>query len=129
MSWQSHVEALEANGHVTKVAIHGQDGNKWASSTDFDLNPDEVRSLIYAIDNEQAAALLPQHGVLVHATKYQYLRRDAGRSIYAKSRTGGAVVCKTTKAVIIATFENPISATDCVCDVERFADFLVSMQM
>ena len=36
---------------------------------------------------------------------------------------------KTTKAVILATYENPISAAECVCDVEGIADYFISMQM
>ena len=43
--------------------------------------------------------------------------------------TGGCLVTKTTKTLIIAVYESPISATDCVVEVERFADYFISMQL
>ena len=41
----------------------------------------------------------------------------------------GCVITKTGQCVIIAVFESPISPSDCVCEVEKLADYLISMQM
>jgi hypothetical protein len=38
-------------------------------------------------------------------------------------------VTKTTTAMIVAVFESPTTASDCVCTVEAMADYFISMQL
>jgi hypothetical protein len=47
----------------------------------------------------------------------------------ATAGQGGCYLLKTTQTVIIATFHSPISAPDCVCEVEKIGDYLISMQL
>eukprot|EP00056_Hartaetosiga_gracilis_P009568 m.137642 g.137642 ORF g.137642 m.137642 type:complete len:72 (-) comp13149_c0_seq4:1803-2018(-) len=54
---------------------------------------------------------------------------DPGHSIIAKSKLGGCVISKTSKAIVIGVFKNPISVEQCVCEVERLVDYLISMQL
>ena len=42
---------------------------------------------------------------------------------------GGVYVTKTGKTAIFAVFEAPASLADCACEVEKLADYYVSMQM
>eukprot|EP00049_Salpingoeca_infusionum_P022582 m.7663 g.7663 ORF g.7663 m.7663 type:complete len:130 (-) comp5269_c0_seq2:313-702(-) len=129
MSWDSHVQALLDTGHVSHVAIFGQDGTQWAASPGFKVSGDEVRTLLYSIDDEQAALLLPRYGIKFADRQYKFLRRDEHRSLYGKSATSGCIVIKTSLAVIVAAFDGAISVTDGVCEIEKAADYLISMQM
>eukprot|EP00055_Hartaetosiga_balthica_P010465 m.44621 g.44621 ORF g.44621 m.44621 type:complete len:130 (+) comp7181_c2_seq2:141-530(+) len=129
MSWTAQAENLVSTGMVSSAVIFGQDGVKWGGTEGFDPKPEEIRLILNSLDDEQAAALLPKHGVTIDGMKYTYLRRDPGHSIVAKSKSGGCVISKTSKSVIIGTFKNPISVSQCVCEVEKLVDYLVSMQL
>ncbi len=49
MSWQGYVdEQLIGTKKVVKAAIHGLDGNMWATSANFSVNPTEMAALIAA---------------------------------------------------------------------------------
>lgn len=127
--WSEQISSLIATGHVTRAAIHGLDGSCWASSAGFKVSVPEAKSLRGAIESPEYAALLPIHGMVVAGEKYTYLRSDKGRNLLGKKGLGGCFVTKTSKALIIAVFDSPISPADCVVAVERFADYLVSMQL
>lgn len=88
MAWQEHVDALIGTGHVQNASIHGLDGVCWAASEHFRPATEEIRTLVYAIDNEQAAALLPAHGLTVANEKYSFLRRDPGHNAIGKTGFG-----------------------------------------
>eukprot|EP00051_Salpingoeca_urceolata_P034270 m.24341 g.24341 ORF g.24341 m.24341 type:complete len:130 (+) comp7453_c0_seq2:130-519(+) len=129
MSWKDHVAALESTGNVTKAAIYGADATLYAKSDDFGIKDSEVQFLITALDHEQFAALLPVQGVVIAGRKYKFLRRDEGRSIFAADGPYGCCLVKSTKTVIVATHQPPISPSNCICEVEKVADWFVSMQM
>ena len=39
------------------------------------------------------------------------------------------IVTRTTSTLIVALYESPVSFTDCICEVEKLADYYVSMQL
>eukprot|EP00056_Hartaetosiga_gracilis_P009560 m.137704 g.137704 ORF g.137704 m.137704 type:complete len:130 (-) comp13149_c0_seq14:1803-2192(-) len=129
MSWTSQAENLVATGKVTSSAIFGLDGVKWGGTEGFEPIGTEIQYILNALDDEQTAVLLPKVGVTIGGKKYTYLRRDPGHSIIAKSKLGGCVISKTSKAIVIGVFKNPISVEQCVCEVERLVDYLISMQL
>lgn len=130
-TWIPHVNALQSTGKVTNCAIHGlPDCAVWATTAGFMATQAEVKNLAACIADEKRAAFLPQDGVVVNQTKYTYLRHDPGNSIYAATgTTGGVCILKTTRTVVIATYKAPLSFHDCITEVSKLAEYLVSHQL
>jgi profilin len=75
MSWQSYIDSnLIATKKVCKAAIHGLDGNVWASSTGFSVAPTEITSLISAFKDASGirASGLRIGGVKVKIYLFRY---------------------------------------------------------
>eukprot|EP00039_Didymoeca_costata_P031102 m.33128 g.33128 ORF g.33128 m.33128 type:complete len:130 (+) comp8492_c0_seq2:89-478(+) len=129
MTWDAHVHELLKTGNVKHAAIVGLDGGTWAASDGFTVSVDEAQTLVRALDDQDEAAMLPKRGVIVNKTPYMYLRHEDGRNVFGSAKTGGVCVTKTSTALVIATYETPMSFQACICDVEKFADYLISMQL
>jgi len=56
--------------------------------------------------------------------KYFALKAD-DRSIYAKQGAGGAVLVKTSKAVLIGIYDDKVQPGQCANVVEKLADYLI----
>lgn len=55
---------------------------------------------------------------------------DPGRNIYGRTKEStGCCITKTTTLIIIATHPASVSTANCVTEVEKMADYLISMQM
>merc|ERR1712080_803242 len=90
MSWQSYVdEQLIASGMVTAAAIAGHDGNIWAMG-----------------------------GVTVNAFKYMFLSSNE-KVVRGKKGSSGVHIYKTSQAVIIACYSEPIVAEQCAVTTEK----------
>merc|ERR1711928_213980 len=101
MSWQSYVdEQLIASGMVTAAAIAGHDGNIWAKSNGFNASPDEVKRLLSNWGPNLARG---------------------------KKGSSGVHIYKTSQAVIIACYSEPIVAEQCAVTTEKLGDYLVSV--
>ncbi|XP_042242902.1 profilin-like [Homarus americanus] len=125
MSWNTYVEDLIKTQSVTKVSICGQDGLPWASSQDFCVSAQEVKTLALSFDNP---ADLHMKGMIVGGTKYFFLS-GTDEVLRAKKGTNGIIACKTKTGVIIAYYEDPIQAGQCAKEVERVADYLKSQNI
>eukprot|EP01147_Barroeca_monosierra_P002083 gene2083-5142_t len=124
MSWQSYVDQqLLATGKVSKAAIHGLDGNPWATSAGFTVSPDEVRKLLPAFEDETP---LYQSGIILGGVKYMFLRCEGRSLIGRKGGDAGCIVVKTTQAILIGVYEGGLQGGDCNLVVEKLADYLVS---
>ena len=73
--WQDHVVALCKTGYVNCAAIYGLNGLKWANMGFEAARPEEVKSILFAITNEQAAALMTSTGITFAGKHYIFLRR------------------------------------------------------
>ncbi|KAF9438116.1 profilin, required for normal timing of actin polymerization in response to thermal stress, partial [Entomortierella beljakovae] len=81
MSWQAYVDSnLIGTGKVSKACIYGLDGNQWATSPEFNMEPKEVQKIIAAFDNPTD---LQENGVYLEGMRYIYLR-SGDESIYAR---------------------------------------------
>jgi len=71
----------------------------------------------------------PKKGVTINQVRYSYLRHEPNESVMGK--TGVAHVCAflTTKGVIIARSQTPVSFQDMVEEIGKTADYLKSMMM
>lgn len=81
MSWQAYVDTnLVGTGVICTAAILGHDGNKWASSPNFNVTQAEAKALIAGFKDSNG---LRANGIHLAGTKYLFLRGD-DRSIYGK---------------------------------------------
>jgi profilin len=124
MSWQAYVDNnLIGTKKVAQGAIHGLDGNRWATSPGFNVTPEEAKILIKSISQEQPADLYT-NGVRVGGVKYTFLRNEPNVSIYARRGTSGVCICKTGKAVLMGTFSEGMQPGQCNMVVENLANYL-----
>lgn len=124
MSWQSYVDDhLIATGKVSRAAIHGLDGNPWATSSGFQVAPAEVKKLLPAFDDPTP---LYQSGIVLNGTKYMFLRNEGRSLLGRKGGDSGCIVVKTNQAVLIGVYEGGLQGGDCNMVVERLADHLAN---
>jgi len=121
MSWQAYVDTnLVGSGKVSKAAIIGLQGGVWASTAGYTLSSAEEKEIIDAftnLDDVQAS------GLRLAGQKFFCLQAN-DKSVYLKKSADGAVLVKTTQAILVAEYEAPIQAPEAVPVVEGLADYL-----
>jgi profilin len=124
MSWQSYVDdQLIGTKVVTDALICGHDGNIWATSPKLQPTPQELKKVI---DNIGSSDVLPATGVILAGVKYMYLS-GTDRVIRAKKDKTGLHIMKTTQAVIVSRYEDPIMPEQCATVTEKLGDYLISV--
>merc|ERR1712062_134087 len=124
MSWQSYVDdQLLATGMVTAAAIAGHDGSIWAKSGGFNCSPDEVKKILGSWDNTSAMGM---NGVTVNGLKYMFLSAN-DKVVRGKKGSSGVHICKTTQAVIVSTYKEPVVPEQCANATEKLGDYLISV--
>lgn len=124
MSWQAYVDTnLIGTGKVSQAAILGQQGGVWATSSGFNLSPDEQKAVIAAYTNPEAVRAT---GIRLAGQKYFTLQANE-RSIYGKKGTDGCVLVKTKQAILVAVSKEPIQAQEAINVVEALGDYLISV--
>jgi len=122
MAWQGYVDTnLVGTGHVSKAAIIGHDGNKWAASAGFNVSPEEGKKLLGGFKD---ASTVQGAGVTIGGVKYMTLKADP-RSIYGKKGATGVVAVKTGKAVLIGFYDENVQPGQATNVVEKLADYLI----
>ena len=111
---------MVGTGACTHAAIIGHDGNTWATSAGFAVAPAEGKAIVAGFGNSQPLAA---SGIKVAGTKYMFLRND-GRTIQGKKGTAGVHCTKTGKAVLVAVYDQPITAGQCSVVVEKVSRFI-----
>jgi len=121
MSWQDYVDKnLVGGGQVAQAAIVGQQGGVWATSQGFNLAPGEQAKVIGAfknVDDVQA------NGLVLAGIKYFTLQATP-EHIYGKKGTDGCVIVKTTQAILVTIYKDPIQAPQATKVVEGLGDYL-----
>lgn len=111
---------------MSKAALHGLDGNAWATSAGFAVAPDEVKSIVGALNG--GLDVFYQNGVRVGGVKYTFLRADEKRSVYARKGSEAGCICvMTNKCLVIAVYEGGIQPGACATVVEKLGDYLLSV--
>ncbi|KAK9273998.1 hypothetical protein L1049_018812 [Liquidambar formosana] len=127
MSWQQYVDDhlmcdIEGN-HLSAAAIIGLDGSVWAQSATFpQFKPEEIT----AINNDftEPGTLAPT-GLHLGGTKYMVIQGEPGAVIRGKKGSGGVTVKKTSQALIIGIYDEPLTPGQCNMIVERLGDYLI----
>ncbi|CAN6583336.1 unnamed protein product [Malus baccata var. baccata] len=118
MSWQQYVDdhlMCDIDGNrLTAAAILGQDGSVWAQSATFPaFKPEEIAAILK--DFEQPGTLAPT-GLFLGGTKYMVIQGEAGAVIRGK---------KTSQALLIGIYDEPVTPGQCNIVVERLGDYLI----
>ena len=111
MSWEDYINnALlnkqDAAGHVyknvlTKAAIYGLDGTKWAATYKFDVSADEIKKLNDFF--KQSSNETPS--IMIRGKKYHVTHYEPGALAYLRIINGGATIAKTNEAYIIGIYD------------------------
>ncbi|KAH0865963.1 hypothetical protein HID58_083174 [Brassica napus] len=131
MSWQSYVDDhlmcdVEGN-HLTAAAILGQDGSVWAQSAAFpQLKTEEINGITK--DFEEPGFLAPT-GLFLGGAKYMVIQGEPGAVIRGKKGPGGVTIKKTTQALVIGIYEEPMTGGQCNLVVERLGDYLIESDL
>ena len=117
MSWQAYVDQnLVGTGHITKGAIFGVQGGKWAATPGFNIS------------DAEAAAITKGFGAgagsyMIEGQKYMQLAQSEN-TINGKLGKGGFVAEKTGMAVVIGVYQEPQQPGNAAVAVGKLADFL-----
>jgi len=123
MSWQDYIDKqLLASKCVNRAVIAGQDGNIWAKSDGFEVSKDEITRLVSGFDSQD---VLAGAGVTLAGQRYIYLS-GTERVVRAKLGKVGVHCMKTTQAVVVALYEDPIQPQQAASVVEKLGDYLMS---
>ncbi|KQK03115.1 hypothetical protein BRADI_2g05690v3 [Brachypodium distachyon] len=140
MSWQAYVDEhllCDIDGQrLTAAAILGHDGSVWAQSESFpqkslqfrsdvqlaNVKPEEVTAVMN--DFNEPGSLAPT-GLYLAGTKYMVIQGEPGAVIRGKKGPGGVTIKKTTLAIIIGIYEEPMTPGQCNMVVERLGDYLL----
>ena len=128
MSWQVYVDdhllyQTEEGNQLTSAAILGQDGSVWAQSPNFpQFKPEEITAIIN--DFDQPGSLAPT-GLYLGGTKYMVIQGEPGAVIRGKKGSGGITVKKTSGALLIGIYDEPMTPGQCNIIVEKLGDYLI----
>ncbi|CAF3811333.1 unnamed protein product [Adineta steineri] len=124
-AWQPYVDqSLVGTGQVSQAAIIGQDGSVWAISPGFQLKNGEGNKIVNFFKDPSGTSA---SGMTIAGKKYFTLRAD-DRSIYGKKAlgSGGVILVKTSKTVIIGLYEEGQQPGNAAAVVEGVADYLIN---
>jgi profilin len=127
MSWQAYIDSsLVGSGHVDKAAIISAAGDSaWATSTNFQLKPEEMKAISAIVGGDDAAKDKAfAEGLYIAGERYVMARAD-GRSIYARSGRLGVAVAKTKQAIVVGHHGEAQVAGNTTSTVENLADYLI----
>jgi len=124
MSWQSYVDdQLVATKMVKHAVICGHDGNIWAQSAGFTVAVDELKALLAKYSNTDQLA---QSGITIANMKYMYLS-SSDKVVRAKKGTSGVHCIKTTQALIVCLYEDPIVPEQAATVTEKLGEYLIGV--
>jgi len=122
MSWQAYVDNnLVGTKMISKGAIYGLDGGKWAATPGLNITQPEALKFIAAFKDPTA---IRTSGVFLGNIKY-FAQKCDDRSIYGKQGANGVVLVKTVQCVLVGIYDDKIQPGQAATTVERLADYLI----
>ncbi|XP_071533990.1 profilin [Panulirus ornatus] len=124
MSWQAYVEnQLIGTGFISKAIIAGHDGTLWAKSDNIEPTREELVKLSPSFADQDSLAM---SGVYLGGEKFIYLSGNE-KVIRCKKGKCGVHMMKTSQAVLVALFEEPIQHPQVAGIVESLGEYLISL--
>jgi len=100
-----------------------EDGVTWASSDNFTVSPTETNAIVHGFDNFEE---FKRSGMYIGKDKYTILRGDK-RVIMAKLGTGGAVITRTNRALVVGIYKNNQKYARCYNAVARVSLYMLGL--
>ncbi|SPO26501.1 probable PFY1 - profilin [Ustilago trichophora] len=124
MSWQGYVDTnLVGTGKISQASIIGLKGGVWATSSDFNVTPEEQKAIIAGFDDPSG---LQAGGVRANGKKF-FTLGVTPKTIYGKQGADGLVAVKTNQAVLVCVYVAPIVPGEANKVAEGLGDYLVSV--
>lgn len=125
-SWQQYIDqSLLGTGTVAQAAIHGLDGNPWATSNGFSVSVVEASKLITGFNTPDGL----YSGVVLAGEKFMFLRATEDEIQLKKGGEKGATISKSGKCMIIGVYDTNAgveqNAGKCSTTVGKLKDYLV----
>ncbi|ONK69774.1 uncharacterized protein A4U43_C05F26580 [Asparagus officinalis] len=86
------------------------------------FKPEEISAIMN--DFEEPGSLAPT-GLFLGGTKYMVIQGEPGAVIRGKKGSGGVTVKKTSMALIVGIYDEPMTPGQCNMIVERLGDYLL----
>jgi profilin len=99
-AWQAYIDNLLASKNLVQAAIVGQDGTVWASSSGFNVTPDEIKHIVGGFQRKEG---VQSAGVRICGQKYFYLQSD-DHQMQCKSGNNGCSLAKAKTCVVIGVY-------------------------
>ncbi|XP_063710708.1 profilin-like [Symsagittifera roscoffensis] len=139
MSWDSYIDNLigqsaDANGehHADKACIIGIDGSMWTSDGhphSLKLSAEEAAAIGACFSSKNFTSFMSS-GVFLEGIKYQFLREEDGKCVFAKKKEHGALTMQASKtAITIAHTGEGKQQGNSNKAVSVIAEYLESMNM
>jgi len=139
MSWDSYIDNLlaqtkDASGtaHADKACIIGLDGSKWTTDghqNHLKLELTEIPNITNAFKQNDFSGFQAK-GVFVGGEKYQFLREEDGKIVFAKKKDHGALTLqKSQTAVVLGHTKEGSSQGNTNKGVSVIAEYLESLGM
>lgn len=110
------------SGFVTKAAIFGLDGHRWAASGGFEISPNEIRDIVGAYVDPTN---LMTDGIILGTDEYTCTRADGMIIAGRKSVQGtGCILYKCRTCLIIGVFGEGGHPGGCYNITLRLGDYL-----
>ncbi|KAJ1026153.1 hypothetical protein NDA18_003812 [Ustilago nuda] len=124
MSWQGYVDTnLVGTGKISQAAIIGLKGGVWATTSDFNVAPEEQKAIIAGFDDPSG---LQAGGVRANGKKF-FTLGVTPKTIYGKQGGDGLVAVKTNQAVLVCVYLAPIVPGEANKVAEGLGDYLISV--
>lgn len=121
-NWEEYIQnTLMASGYITHAAIYGTENmKKWGASSDFGISSKEVRAIYKGFTDPTD---LHVEKISLADKKYTMVRNELSVIIGKRSTEGGCVITRCNQLLIIAVFEDPAQAANCINLTTRLADY------
>ena len=122
-SWNEYITTVMTDsGFITKGAICGNNGRKWAASRGFNITSDEIKVLVHGFTDPSK---LWKEGIHLNGRTYTCTRSESGLIIGRESGEGtGCMVYRCNKCVVIAVHEEGAHPGGCYNVIMKLGDYL-----
>lgn len=122
-SWNDYVTTVMTDsGYVTKGAIYGNKGRKWASSNGFEVSSEEIKTIVHGFTDPTK---LCTDGIYLDGKAYTRTRSNGETIVGRECASGsGCIIYRCHKCVIIAVHEEGAHPGGCHQLIMKLGDYL-----
>lgn len=137
MSWNSYIDTVKAYSrdatgkeHIDRACIIGLDGVRYTDDThpsSFKVTPEEVGTITRCMKSKDFTVFMTS-GVKAETVKYNFLREEDKKIVYAKKKDQGSLTIQATeKVIVIAHTAEGAQQGNSNGGVQKICDYLESV--